>query len=180
MRRQNNRLRTESRRLFVPPICSLLALTVLAGCRSTATQTQMLVPGTNGRADTIVALEPGWAQRAVRALRDSPGCLGVEASQLSGNRAAIFAMFRDKASAVTWYRGEVHQSLVDKVRFYRDHEHGPLSGVADGTGPILAIATLSRRAAADGDTPPYVLLSVELFTPLEGGVSFGGASFLPK
>lgn len=157
-----------------------LALVLAAtGCASQR-ELNVLVPGDGVRAAQVVPLAPEWAGATVKALRASPGCLGVEFSQTGSGKRVISAMFKDKASLVLWYGSEIHQNLVGKVGFYRQHEHIAGAGIPGDAGPILVIATMTPVAAADGVPPGTVLLSVELFSPLPGGVRFGGASFLPR
>ena len=162
----------------------LLCLSVVlaaSGCASTKPRgTGVLVPGTDGRAARVVPLPTDWQPATVRALRASPGCLGVEAGQTTSGKRAIFAMFKDKAAVTAWYRDPAHQAMVGKVSFYRQHEHIPAAGVPDDAGPIMVIATMTPAPASQGVPPGTMLLSVELFSPLPGGVRFGGASLLPR
>lgn len=157
----------------------------MAGCAGPGVR--VLVPAADGREARVVTLPPDWAASTVRALRASPGCTGVELSQTQSGKRVIFAMFKDRASVVAWYRSTAHQSMVGLVSFYRDHEHTPAANIAPDAGPILVVATMTptpptttTTRAPTESTAGTVLLSVELFAPLPGGVRFGDASFLPR
>ncbi len=170
------------------PAAALTVLFLLLACIAGAggcsaprpANLNMLVPADGDRAARLVPLAPDWAAATIRALRASPGCMGVELSQTRSGKRAIFAMFKDKAAVIAWYRDAAHQDLVAKVSFYRDHEHTPAAGVAEDAGPVLVIATMTPVPPSDGVPAGTVLLSVELFSPLNGGVRFGGTSFLPR
>lgn len=163
------------------PVFVLLIAFIAGGCaKPRPANLNVLVPAEGDRAARLVPLAPDWASATVRALRATPGCTGVELSQTQSGKRAIFAMFKDRASMIAWYRSAAHQEMVGKVSFYRDHAHTPGAGVAENAGPILVIATMTPVPPSEAVPAGTVLLSVELFAPLEGGVRFGGASLLPR
>lgn len=165
----------------VSKVLILLTACVAGGCTGRPpANLNVLVPAEGNRAARLVPLAPDWAAATVRPLRASPGCMGVELSQTQNGKRAVFATFKDRDAVIAWYRNAAHQDLVAKVSFYRDHVHTPAAGVAEDAGPILVIATMTPVAPGDGVPAGTVLLSVELFSPLPGGVRFGGASFLPR
>ncbi|MBL9150750.1 MAG: hypothetical protein JNM94_18845 [Phycisphaerae bacterium] len=166
------------RRTVWAGISAASLLAVAAGCANRQTVDRVLVPGATTTEDRVVEIDRRWIPTTLAALRQSPGCLSAEAGQV-GQKRAIFAMFRDKAATVEWYRSSAHQTLVDQVRFYRQGEHDPLAHVPDGTGPILVIASMTPTNP-DTHGGSSQLLAVELFTPLDAGVRFGGASLLPR
>jgi quinol monooxygenase YgiN len=51
----------------------------------------------------------------IRAVREVPGCLGVETGQTAGGRRVIFAWFESKQALVAWYRSEAHQRAMKTV-----------------------------------------------------------------
>ena len=57
----------------------------------------------------------------------------------------------------------------------------PLKGVPDNIGPVMAIAslTMSDKAAAPGMAIPVSQISIELYTPITGGIFVGGR-FAPE
>ena len=71
----------------------------------------------------------------VAALKDSPGCLGVETAQTASGKAVIFAWFEDKKAALKWYNSDTHQEIMK--RFLPDYKSGrkPLADVPDDSGP---------------------------------------------
>lgn len=140
----------------------------------------VLVPGSPDRASEVVPLRSDWFPATMQALRESPGCLGVEAAQTGSGKRVILAMFESKAAVEGWYRHPAHQALVERVAFYRQHEHVPATGVPENAGPILVIATMTPVSPTEGTPQGTMLLSVELFSPLPGGVRFGGSSLLPR
>jgi quinol monooxygenase YgiN len=161
----------------------------------------------------------------VAALKQSPGCLGVEVGQMKSGKLSIFAWFKDKAALVDWYYSDPHQNAMDAMLAgikAKQHQagspaggssgapagtpkdapagaptakaksepgkggkeggsaHTPLEFVADGTGPILCIATITPSAtpAVPGFPMAIGQISIELYQPLPGGASFGG-TFAP-
>ncbi len=113
------------------------------------------------------------------ALRATPGCLGVETAKTDSGKDAIFAWFEDKEAVLRWYWSEEHQSAMRAV-FPASPDgssgHEPLSEVPDEIGPILAIASITF-SEGEGVIPapfPISQISIELYTPITGGISFGG------
>ncbi len=116
----------------------------------------------------------------IGAIKKTPGCLGVDTADMESGKSVIFAWFEDKAAVLRWYYSETHQGTMKKF-FPSRPPHVPLAEVADGTGPILTVASLTLVAAPNEKAGglPVSQMSIELYTPLPGGVSFGG-TFAPK
>jgi hypothetical protein len=73
-----------------------------------------------------------------------------------------------------WYNSEMHQQLV-KMAGPPDPSHVPLAGIADDSGPILAIASLTvSNQPPKGSPLPVSQIAIELYQPLPGGVFVGG------
>ena len=162
---------------------ALLAPLLIAACASQpGPQTTVLIPAEHDstRAPTLVVLPTNWAANAVRALRISPGCSGVELAGTQSGKQCIFALFKDRASLVTWYRSEAHQSLLGKVVSYREGRDFTPAAAMNDDGPVMVIATMTPVAQSETVPPRTVLLSVELFRPTPGGVRFGNASFIAQ
>jgi hypothetical protein len=86
----------------------------------------------------------------------------------------IFAWFEDKKAALRWYNSELHQQMV-KMAGPPDPSHVPLADIADDSGPILAIASLTlSNQPAKGSPLPVSQIAIELYQPLPGGVFVGG------
>lgn len=111
----------------------------------------------------------------VSGLRATPGCLGVETARTASGKQVIFAWFRDKQAVLNWYYSEMHRSVQNRF-FPNRPPHTPLSRIPDGTGPILAIASLTWADSATSPvtTLPLSQIAIELYQPLPGGVFVGG------
>jgi hypothetical protein len=109
-------------------------------------------------------------------LKATPGCLGVEQARTTGGKLVVFAWFEDKKAVLRWYNSEMHQQLIKLAGSPPDQNHTPLADIADDSGPILAIASLtpSSRDAANPLPLPVSQISIELYQPLPGGVFVGG------
>jgi hypothetical protein len=107
-------------------------------------------------------------------LKATPGCLGVETARTASGKMVIFAWFEDKKAALRWYNSEMHQQLV-KMAGPPDPGHVPLAGIADDSGPILAIASLTLSNQPPKGSPlPVSQIAIELYQPLPGGIFVGG------
>jgi hypothetical protein len=104
---------------------------------------------------------------------------------------AIFAWFESKQAVERWYFSKTHWTTINA--YFPDLRPGtPLKHVPSDVGPILVIASFtpleeaeamsdviwtkdgSSVASMPGKPFPFKQASIELYTPLFGGVSFGG------
>ena len=117
----------------------------------------------------------------VGALQRTPGCLGVEAGSMASGKQVIFAWFEDKKAALNWFYSDVHQQAMRTFAPQSSSGRLPLAGIADNSGPILAIASITPAAtsAVDRVQLPVSQIAIELYAPLAGGVALGGR-FAPK
>jgi hypothetical protein len=107
-------------------------------------------------------------------LKATPGCLGVETARTASGKMVIFAWFEDKKAALRWYNSEMHQQVM-RMAGPPDPSHVPLAGIADDSGPILAIASLTLSNQPPRGSPlPVSQIAIELYQPLPGGVFIGG------
>jgi hypothetical protein len=107
-------------------------------------------------------------------LKATPGCLGVETARTASGKLVIFAWFEDKKAVLRWYNSQLHQDLV-KMAGPPDPNHVPLAGIADDSGPILAVASLTLSNDPPKGSPlPVSQIAVELYQPPPGGVFVGG------
>ncbi|MFQ5928605.1 MAG: antibiotic biosynthesis monooxygenase [Acidobacteriota bacterium] len=115
----------------------------------------------------------------VSGLKATPGCLGVETARTQSGKNVIFAWFEDKQAVLNWYYSEMHQQVV-KTFFSNHTPRGPLQGVPDDIGPIMAIAsiTMAEKPQFERTSLPISQISIELYTPLTGGL-FLGSRFAP-
>jgi len=107
-------------------------------------------------------------------LKATPGCLGVETARTASGKMVIFAWFEDKQAVMRWYNSEMHRQLM-KMAGPPDPSHVPLAGIAEDSGPILAIASLTMSNQPPKGSPlPVSQIAIELYQPLPGGVFVGG------
>ncbi|MBL0921513.1 MAG: hypothetical protein IBJ10_05220 [Phycisphaerales bacterium] len=112
----------------------------------------------------------------MKGLRETPGCLGVEAARTQSGKSVIFAWFENKAAAMAWYHSPVHQGAMKAV--FPDFEDAgePMAGVPDDV-PIMAIASFTPGQGPDA--PPIAQIAIELYSPIKGGIFIGG-TFAPE
>jgi len=108
-------------------------------------------------------------------LKATPGCLGVETARTAGGKLVIFAWFEDKKSVLRWYNSEMHRQVM-RMAGAPHPNHVPLAGIADDSGPILAVASLTNSDQAPSKSLPLPVsqIAIELYQPLPGGVFVGG------
>jgi len=112
----------------------------------------------------------------IAALESTPGCLGVEAGSMASGKQVIFAWFENKQAVLNWYHSDVHQAAMRAFAPSAPGGRAPLAHVADDSGPVLAIASLTpaERPQVDGVQLPVSQIAIELYAPLPGGVAVGG------
>jgi len=112
----------------------------------------------------------------VAALTAVPGCLGVETARTASGKQVIFAWFENKQAVLNWYNSDVHRKLMNGFGGGARRPDGPLAGVKDDSGPVLAIASLTPSAGAQpGDLRGGLSqIAIELYQPLPGGIAAGG------
>jgi hypothetical protein len=112
----------------------------------------------------------------VGALKATPGVLGVDAARTMSGKQVIFAWFENKQAVLNWYNSDVHRKLMNSFGGAGRPE-GPLAGIKDDSGPVLAIASLTIDPAAmqSGDLQAATRqIAIELYAPLPGGIAAGG------
>ena len=110
----------------------------------------------------------------VRALKATPGVLGVETARTSSGKQVIFAWFENKKAALTWYYSDTHRSL-QKAFAPAAPARTPMADVPDDGSPVLAIASLTLTGAPTAENPfPVSQIAIELYKPLPGGLAAGG------
>jgi quinol monooxygenase YgiN len=116
----------------------------------------------------------------IESIKGTKGCLGVEAARTMSGKNVIFAWFEDKEAVKAWYYSEYHQQMMKQ--FFPDAgATPPLRDVPDDVGPIMAIAsiTMADKPKYEGLTLPISQISIELYTPVTGGI-FLGSRFAPE
>ena len=112
----------------------------------------------------------------VAMLKATPGCLGVDAARTMSGKQVIFAWFENKNAVLNWYYSEGHQRLIKTLASGGNPGRTPLADIADDSGPILTIAslTLSDKPQVGGVQLPVSQIAIELYAPLPGGLAAGG------
>ena len=127
-------------------------------------------------ARSVSAQAPQGGPDIVASLKASPGVLGVEAARTQGGKQALFVWFENKQAAVAWFYSDAHQELMRRFTPGASTGRKPLASIPDGTGPILAIASLTYtdQAQVAGVQLPVSQIAIELYAPLPGGLAVGG------
>jgi len=117
----------------------------------------------------------------IGAIKNAPGCLGVELAQTMSGKRVIFSWFEDKKSVINWYYSEPHQQMMDAFFNETSANFKPLEHVPDDAGPLLVIASLTM---AEGEklkesTMPISQIAIEIYEPVTGGLFLGGR-FAPE
>jgi len=117
----------------------------------------------------------------VGALKNSPGCLGVDTARTASGKQVIFAWFEDRKAVVKWYHSDVHQKAM-KLFAAGDEAPPPLKDIAADAGPILVIASLTpaKEEKLKGLALPVSQIAIELYQPLPGGAALGGRFAPPQ
>jgi hypothetical protein len=111
----------------------------------------------------------------VAALKATPGCLGVETAKTGGGKEVIFAWFEDKKAALKWYYSDTHQAVMKRFFPGRKRSDHPLADVAEDSGPIMAVASVTLNEKSTNENPlPFKQIAIELYQPVGGGLSIGG------
>lgn len=112
----------------------------------------------------------------VGALRATPGVLGVDAGQMASRKQVIFAWFENKQAVLNWFYSDAHQAYMRVITPGAGNGRKPLADIADNSGPILAIAslTMSDQPQVAGVQMPISQIAIELYAPLPGGLAAGG------
>jgi len=119
---------------------------------------------------------PGGAPDLVAALKATPGVLGVDAGQMASRKQVIFAWVENKQAVLNWFYSDAHQAVMRMYTPGAASGRKPLADIADASGPILAIAslTMADKAHVAGVQLPISQIAIELYAPLPGGLAVGG------
>ena len=112
----------------------------------------------------------------IGALKSTPGCLGVEAARTASGKQVLFAWFENKKAVLNWFYSDAHQQLMRTFAPGGSTGRKPLGDIADDSGPILAIASLTYtdKPQVAGVQLPVSQIAIELYAPLPGGLAAGG------
>lgn len=138
-------------------------------------------PSANGKARNPAAAFSG----IVDAIKQTPGCLGVDAAQTASGKQVIFAWFKNREAVLDWYYSDEHQKLMAMLGD-EAQTSDPLANVAEGEGPLMCVAAVTwakpdaapKSAEGSGDYKPQIpisQISVEVFKPVTVAKTFNGA-----
>lgn len=108
----------------------------------------------------------------IKAIKDTPGCLGVEAARTMSGKQVIFAWFENKKAVLAWYGGAAHTQMM---KMMPPPTRAPLMGVKNDKMPIMVVAALTPAKTADPNVKlPVSQISVEMYTTVDGGFAYKG------
>ncbi len=113
----------------------------------------------------------------VGGLKATPGCIDVKTSAFNnGKTLTIFAWFENKAAVNAWYKSPMHQGAMKKFFPTMPGAHEALAGYKDEKSPLLVVASVtpSDKPAVQGSQLAISQIAIEIYTPVPGGVTFGG------
>jgi quinol monooxygenase YgiN len=114
------------------------------------------------------------------ALKQTPGCLGVETARTTSGKQVIFAWFRDKQAALKWYHSDTHKAMKRQFPLGIEPRSEPLADVPDDSGPLMVVASLTMNPNASKTDPhPFKQIAIEVYRPLGEGLHIGGR-FAPE
>jgi hypothetical protein len=124
----------------------------------------------------VFAQAPQGMPDLVGMLKGTPGVTGVEVARTGSGKQVIFAWFENKQAALTWFYSDAHQGLMKGLAPGAASTRAPLGEVADDSGPIMVIASLTYSDAprVPGVALPLSQIAIELYAPLPGGFAAGG------
>ncbi|MDX2039139.1 MAG: hypothetical protein SFX72_21010 [Isosphaeraceae bacterium] len=158
---------------------SLLGLAAFSAAQEPASKPAS-APATQSKEKPKSKGNPGGLPDLVGALKKSPGCLGVETARTQSGKSVIFAWFKDKQAVMAWYKSGIHRAMMDTMIEGRSGRK-PLENLKDDGRPVLAIAsiTFSDKPRLEGVKMPISQIAIELYQPVDGGISLGGR-FAPE
>lgn len=115
----------------------------------------------------------------IRAIESLPGCLGVRSFEREEGGDVSFIWFKNRKTANALFKSTFHLDTMEQIQqtTRKRKRRKLLKFVPKDTGPILIVVTRMSEDEKGDSTPAQY--AVELYTPLSGGLSFGGR-FAPK
>lgn len=115
----------------------------------------------------------------IRAIESLPGCLGVRSFEREEGGDVSLIWFKNRKTANALFKSTFHLDTMEQIQqtTRKRKRRKLLKYVPKDTGPILIVVTRMSEDEKGDSTPAQY--AVELYTPLSGGLSFGGR-FAPK
>jgi hypothetical protein len=108
----------------------------------------------------------------IKSLKESPGCIGVDAAQTMSGKQVIFAWFENKKAVMAWYGGAAHTQMM---KLMPAPTHPPLIHVKNEKMPIMVVAALTPAKSVDPNVRlPVSQISIEMYTTVDGGFAYKG------
>jgi hypothetical protein len=112
----------------------------------------------------------------VNAMKNAPGCLGVDQGQVRGGRLALFGWFDGKKNALAFANGPV-AGMLKRATQLTPVEGDALADVTDEKTPVLVF--ISFTPTQEKDAPAGLgQAAVEFWKPVVGGFAYA-ARFAP-
>lgn len=118
----------------------------------------------------------------VSGLRATPGCIDVKVGNIhAGKTQVIYAWFKNKKSVNSWYHSDMHRGAMKKFFPAMQAQDEVLAGWKDDQSPVLIVASVtpSDKPHFKDSNLAISQIAIEMYTPLPGGIQFGGG-FAPK
>lgn len=121
----------------------------------------------------------GLGQMLVQQIKSVDGCLGVETAALTSGKNVIIAWFENAEAARRWYDHPVHQRLMSGGQAGQPGEQPAERKALAHVPPdvpvmVMACITMSERPEIPGVPIPISQISIEMYTPLDGGAAING------
>lgn len=110
-------------------------------------------------------------------LLDTPGCLGVQQFATNGGKQLVIsAWFENRKAMEAWYYSDMHQGAMKKFFPGMGTDGKPFAAFKDEKAPLLVIASVTPGAkpGVEGTGLAISQIAIEGYTPIPGGVAFGG------
>ena len=118
-----------------------------------------------------------------KGLRETPGCLGVQTFAVDGGKKLVIsAWFENRRAMEAWYYSKMHQDAMAKFcPGMGSKGRKPFAAFKDEKAPMLVIASVTpgTKAIGSGSNLAVSQIAIEGYTPVPGGVAFGG-TFAPE
>lgn len=116
-----------------------------------------------------------------KGLRETPGCVGVQSFQAEGGKFVIAAWFENRRAMEAWYYSKMHQGAMKTFFPGMGGGKKPFAAFTDEKAPLLVIASVTpgSKPAGYGSHLAVSQIAIEGYTPIPGGVAFGG-TFSPE
>ncbi len=117
-----------------------------------------------------------------KGIAETPGCLGVSTlTQDRSQKQIIAAWFENRKAMERWYYSPMHTGAMSKFFPRLGKSTKPFAAFTDEKAPMLVIASVTPgdKPVGNGSELKVAQIAIEAYTPVPGGVAFGG-TFAPS